>query len=86
MTTLLLLVGVPEDHLGAVHVGLDRADRLSTISLTPTAAARWKTTSHRRPARRHRLVRDGVDGVWNPGCAFRCSMFSIEPVDRSSSM
>ena len=65
---LLLLVGVLQDDLGAVHVGLDRADRLSTISFTPTAAARWKTTSARSisSASSGSLI-DAVDGVVEAG-------------------
>ena len=40
----------------------------STIGFTPTAAARWATVSRAvDELREERLVRDGVDGVVEPG-------------------
>ena len=57
----------------------------STMSFTPTAAARWKTTSLRSiiSARSDSLV---TESTTYEKClmALRCAMLSIEPVDRSS--
>src|SRR5688572_11746061 len=57
----------------------------STISFTPTAAARWKTTSLRSI---HSASSGSLSMVSityeKPGILFRCEMFSMDPVDRLS--
>ena len=64
---LLLLVGVLQHDFGAVHVGLDGVDRRSTISLTPTAAARWNDhVAAVDELGEQRLVRHDVDRVVKP--------------------
>ena len=57
----------------------------STISLTPTAAARWKTTSLRSisSASSGSLLTESMM-YSKPGRPLRCAMLSIDPVDRLS--
>ena len=57
----------------------------STISLTPTAAARWNTTSQRSiiSARSGSFVTESTT-YENRGEPLRCEMLSIDPVDRLS--
>src|SRR4051794_34723025 len=58
----------------------------STISRTPTAAARWKTTSHRCTSS---LTTDDLSTEstirWKSRRSRRCATFRSEPVERSSS-
>ena len=77
---VLSTTSVPCTLVSIVRTGL------STISLTPTAAARWKTTSHSvDQLGDQRLVEDAVDRVVRSrGWPFRCAMLSMLPVDRSS--
>ena len=60
---------------------------LSTISLTPTAAARWKTTSHWSTSSATTAFSWTLSMVYpNRGWPRRCRMLSMLPVDRSSRM
>ena len=67
---LLLLVGVLEHHFGAVHVGLDRADRLLDDQLDADGRGEMKNdVAAVDELREERLVLDRVDEVFESAAA-----------------
>src|SRR3954463_10506861 len=70
---------VPCTFVSIVYTGC------STISLTPTAAAKWKTTSLRSISSASSGSLFTVSMKYSkPGRPLRCEMLSIDPVDRLS--